>query len=661
MPNLWKIVGGEDKGGILVREGRDLNSPQLPERLSTGAEVEELELLAGRLRFRRRTGAGPIEGWISVKLSNKVLAEGPFDDPSGSALAGASKAAPSPSAASEPAAVPATAMLRAGNEGGAGDAELPWVEESRKKMQAFRDGSKVLPTPIDEALLPQRLRTVHPRTMLPEFKKLSPKQMEEMSVKNLPGHFSGLRFPHNTEQLKSFGPTWYTEAFHKFGTLPKDNRVTKIVSVEQLPHSGFDAAGGAGHKAFITLEYARPDPTLHTQLFAKFPWDYFESLTGKTYRMQLSTYADMDSAELLTSMCCEHLFPFRIPKLYFCDINRDTTNYMLIVERIPFGRRGQIRDGRVVEKIERKPYEILPVCGKYQDYLLEDPAKIYFCLFRTMAHLAAWDQMGRYDDFLGAMPKYTSEGFLQFSGQRKAARKQLAQNAAKAAELLVNQAEDFAMNIAPQIFPPATRDPKMLAQMKQDLMATAPHFKDVSEAYTVSSSDWIAAAHMNLQPDNAYFWQDEHGDLDGGVFDWCGFARGPFVTSFFGCLMGADADILDAHEEGLMKLFCDEYERYGGPHLEWTELLLRYHLLWPSIALDACKWVDRDILRECPKEEWSTVQDKFDDKFVGRWNVRTRATTLVNTFQFWPRRNFRKIFEDWMSGAGKPYVTPYTL
>jgi hypothetical protein len=30
------------------------------------------------------------------------------------------------------------------------------------------------------------------------------------------------------------------------GTLPKDNHVTKVRSVQQLPHSGFDAAGGAG-------------------------------------------------------------------------------------------------------------------------------------------------------------------------------------------------------------------------------------------------------------------------------------------------------------------------------------------------------------------------------------------------------------------------------
>ena len=45
-----------------------------------------------------------------------------------------------------------------------------------------------------------------------------------------------------------------------------------------------------------------------------------------------------------------------------------------------------------------------------------------------------------------------------------------------------------------------------------------------------------------------------------------------------------------------------EYERYGGPHLEPSEMLLKYHLQWPSFAMDACQWVDRDIYVQCPRE-----------------------------------------------------------
>jgi len=38
---------------------------------------------------------------------------------------------------------------------------------------------------------------------------------------DFPGHFSGMKLPHNAEQLisKSFGPSWYTDAFRNFGTL----------------------------------------------------------------------------------------------------------------------------------------------------------------------------------------------------------------------------------------------------------------------------------------------------------------------------------------------------------------------------------------------------------------------------------------------------------
>eukprot|EP00439_Symbiodinium_sp_Y106_P041523 s3440_g5.t1 len=35
----WEVVGGADKGGILVRKGQDLKSEQLADRLSTGALV----------------------------------------------------------------------------------------------------------------------------------------------------------------------------------------------------------------------------------------------------------------------------------------------------------------------------------------------------------------------------------------------------------------------------------------------------------------------------------------------------------------------------------------------------------------------------------------------------------------------------------------------
>lgn len=70
----WEVIGGAGKGGILVRKGLELTSESLEERLSTGAVIQEISLHGDRLHFRKVSGAGPSEGWISTKLKDKALA-----------------------------------------------------------------------------------------------------------------------------------------------------------------------------------------------------------------------------------------------------------------------------------------------------------------------------------------------------------------------------------------------------------------------------------------------------------------------------------------------------------------------------------------------------------------------------------------------------------
>jgi len=62
---LWKVVGGVDKGGILVRTGLELTSPLAGERLHTGSLVEEITLEGDCLNYRLISGAGPKTGWSS--------------------------------------------------------------------------------------------------------------------------------------------------------------------------------------------------------------------------------------------------------------------------------------------------------------------------------------------------------------------------------------------------------------------------------------------------------------------------------------------------------------------------------------------------------------------------------------------------------------------
>lgn len=71
--HLWKVIGGADRGGIIVREGSNLESLKLSDRLSFGAMVRELVVEEGRLHYRLISGTGPTSGWVSVSLRQKDL------------------------------------------------------------------------------------------------------------------------------------------------------------------------------------------------------------------------------------------------------------------------------------------------------------------------------------------------------------------------------------------------------------------------------------------------------------------------------------------------------------------------------------------------------------------------------------------------------------
>ena len=72
-PPQWEVIGGLDKGGIIVRLGYDLSAEKLPERLGTGAVLEEVDVVGARLHFRKITGNGPKTGWVSLRMQDKIL------------------------------------------------------------------------------------------------------------------------------------------------------------------------------------------------------------------------------------------------------------------------------------------------------------------------------------------------------------------------------------------------------------------------------------------------------------------------------------------------------------------------------------------------------------------------------------------------------------
>lgn len=69
----WKVIGGESKGGIIVKKGKDFQSELEKQRLSYSALVEELAVEDGRMRFKLLYGTGPKTGWVSLRFQDRDL------------------------------------------------------------------------------------------------------------------------------------------------------------------------------------------------------------------------------------------------------------------------------------------------------------------------------------------------------------------------------------------------------------------------------------------------------------------------------------------------------------------------------------------------------------------------------------------------------------
>jgi len=653
--NVWVVVGGSDKGGILVREGKDTASPQSPERLSTGALVREQELDGERFHFERITGKGPVSGWVSTRLGTGkdllVRAE------AGLGAVQVPEQIQTPHRSGPP------LEIRMVNEEMSFSYEgLPaWVPRAAAVARLWREGQPYLPSAEEISSWKANLKPYGEVKAANPFKPVPPKKLAEISVQQRPGLFFGMMFPRNLEQLMSadFGPDWLTRAFHMAGTLPQDNKITKLVRGSVLPKSGMDTAGGAGEKALFTVEYLRADPELHAELFVKYPYAYEESPRMRHY---LSGQFDNDFPEVGVNLYLTPLFPFLTPKTYFAEFSRETTNWILISETIMYEQRGKIKDVKLVEQQKALgPYKILPGCGKCQDYLLPNIQEFYFAIFRMMGRLAAWDKLGRYDDFLGLATSYNQAQYLESTKHdRQPQSLQTKDVTMQAIRKQSDKGVDFVLNVGSKLFPPDVCDPLKLESMADELVAMSPYFFDMQRYFQANHSDYVAAMHVNLQADNAFFWRDEYGNMDCGCFDWGNFNRSPFCVNFLGVTNSIETESLIEHLDSMFAFFMDEYHRCGGPKLSLEEMKLRYHLGFVVAIVDAFQWLERSVYKETSRDEFLSMESMQDERFQARWETRCRCTGLVFSIAYYIKRGgLKSLFDEWAAGAGRPYLTVY--
>jgi len=562
---FWEIVGGADKGGILVRSGRELKSAEKAERLSHGALVRELEFLEanGRLHYEIVTGTGPQDGWVSIQISGKELAR---------------------------------------------RAAAPMEEEEKPEGM-----------PEAEFRLRRRCKGEMKR-QVPEWKSITVEQVMTNHTKMAPGMFYGLNFPWTEEMLLSakFGADWLTQAMHVAGTLPSDNKVIKV-SADPFKIT----TGNNGGKFLFEVEYLHSSPDLHTRLFAKIP----HSMEGQTQSDRLSSSVNkqpMEFYELNSSRLLEATLPVKIPRYYFGDISNETSNWILITESVNF-RDPQRLDfegkTRSAPKEQLKAFEIEGPYDKCMDWCLRGEASEYYLtLVRCGARIAGLakagqfgplELLGKYFENFGAVPK---EAF----GMKPACTGQPPNQL----KVKLDSALSFMADTGKVLFPNFCSTQAWQDKFRQTMTKLNAYMAEMNY-WCHSDAEYIVFTHNNLNVDNGYFWRNEAGALELGVFDWGSMGSKALGFKMWWWLYCHDFEGMSGNMDKYLSCAVETLQEFGGPSLDKEVLRMQFILTGLQQMFGLVAAVPQ-IYKMCSKKEWPSIKDRFDPR-IGE-NIHGKST-----------------------------------
>ncbi len=416
----------------------------------------------------------------------------------------------------------------------------------------------------------------------------------------VPGTLTGVAFPTSIVALVEAGPGFLTRAFHATGALAPERRVVAITKTREF------FGGGMGRKLLLDVRYDLPEEGLIEQLFVKFPRDF-----GDPLRELFGPLMEPEVRFALLSRRDD--FPLRVPICYFGDYDHATRSGLLITERVPYGENG-----------------IEPAHDKCLDYEVDDPLGHYQAVTRTMARLAAAHKGGRigaeidrqfpFDpsgNDLGSRIPYTAEELDQ-----------------KLAKLRTFAADH------PELFPHELGDPAFLDRFAKDALIVLED-QDAIRQHLNGQADLITLCHWNMNLDNAWFWRDGQGVIQVGMLDWGSVSQMNLAQSFFGMICAAETDFLDVHEEELITLLLDEYQRLGGPAVDREafvfSLRLAMALLGVAWMLDAPALVEREV------PEIGEVKDRTDPRLRDVFLARAQLQLLVVLLNEWRREDIGSV------------------
>jgi hypothetical protein len=374
------------------------------------------------------------------------------------------------------------------------------------------------------------------------------------------GDATGVAIPAHGEALRTAGAAFLTEAFRSFGSLSPDNHVLRIPRFE--PFSG----GNSGHKLLLSVEYARAEPGLHTDLFVKFSRDFTDAFRDRR-RYELEAEVRLAALSRLPG------FPINVPAACFADFHRESGTGILITQRIAFGSGG-----------------IEPLRPKCMDHELAEPLAYYRATVTALARLAAAHKSGLLSPQVDALFPFDSEtaaADIPIPWDEQQLRERVARYAAFVAS-------------CPQLMPPHVASAQFIDRLEREAVRFLRNESTIKR-FLHADRDFVALCHWNTNIDNAWFWRDCSGALQCGLLDWGMVRQMNVATALWGGLCGASLDIWDTHLDELLALFVRELHAKGGPRLDVAELRLNLHLSVAMLGLALMMEVPSLVLSRLPE------------------------------------------------------------
>mmetsp|Transcript_75260 Transcript_75260/g.161205 ORF Transcript_75260/g.161205 Transcript_75260/m.161205 type:complete len:823 (+) Transcript_75260:65-2533(+) len=415
-----------------------------------------------------------------------------------------------------------------------------------------------------------------------------PKQRPEPTPR--PGVLYGTTFPSTSTAIVQVGPAWFTDAFHRAGTMPKNVEVIRLRHMQRLGYR-------AGALCFsLEVEYRPHWEFGNTQLFLKVPWDFEEQHFEPDYLgvepelVAFNLWAEINFFRLL-----EMRAPMRMPRYYYGDIN-DRNEFVLVT--------GLTWSTAEVAGSSIKPFP-----------LDEAPMEDIYWVYHAVAQMAIRYQSG---DFGSAEQLETSMANLRV---REPGGDPAQAHWVRGLEDLtfvhqVTGLVDFCTNVASGVFGCMIDGEESLKRIRAALVQVSVNH-DKLIAWSSRGPQVLGPTHVDLKGAAKMRVNDEDAI---GFTDWRGVCVGPLgkvIWSLYS--MGPTSLFYDKEPWKAVYTFSHFFHEGGGALEQADEgwVLGQFIIAAMVQGLKLMTLVPR-IYDLCPKERWASVQSLKDVALISR-------------------------------------------